>query len=145
MNRSDLEGATLRKCMTVGPLMQANTAVPAAVTTAGNVTYTVAQILSGFILRDPNGAARTDSLPTAALLVAGISPLAVGTIVSFTVMNASDGAADAENITIAAGAGGAFDAAQVAAARVVRTQSSRMVSIRFTNVSVGTEAYVVYM
>ena len=131
--------------MLVGPLLQTQTPVPAAVTTAGNVTYTVAQILSGFILRDPNGAARTDTLPTAAQLVAGISPLAVGSSVSFVVMNASDGAADAENITIAAGAGGGFDAAQAAAARVVRSQASRTIIIRFTNVTLGAEAYVVYM
>jgi hypothetical protein len=46
---------------------------PAEVTTAGAATYTAAQIASGIILRDPNGASRTDTLPTAALLIAGVA------------------------------------------------------------------------
>jgi hypothetical protein len=42
------------------------------ITTAGAVTLTAAQILGGYINRDCNGANRTDTLPTAALLVAQI-------------------------------------------------------------------------
>ncbi len=45
---------------------------PASVDTAGPATYTAAQIGRGIILRDPSGAARTDVLPTAALLIAGV-------------------------------------------------------------------------
>ena len=46
---------------------------PASVDTAGAATYTAAQIGRGIILRDPSGAARTDVLPTAALLIAGVA------------------------------------------------------------------------
>ena len=46
---------------------------PASVDTAGAATYTAAQIGRGIILRDTNGAARTDVLPTAALLIAGVA------------------------------------------------------------------------
>jgi hypothetical protein len=46
---------------------------PASVDTAGAATYTAAQIGRGIILRDTNGANRTDVLPTAALLIAGVA------------------------------------------------------------------------
>lgn len=46
---------------------------PASVDTAGAATYTAAQIGRGIILRDPNGGNRTDVLPTAALLIAGVA------------------------------------------------------------------------
>ena len=119
-------------------------AAPASINTAGNATYTAAQIATGVIVRDPNGAARTDSFPTAALLVAGLPGVKVGQMVSFLLVNGSDGAADAENITMAAGTGGSFDANATAASRIVRTGSSRMVHVRFTNVTAGAEAYVIY-
>jgi hypothetical protein len=117
-----------------------------SLTTAGNVTYTAAQLLSGTIVRDPNGAARTDTLPTAALLVAALNALSgaeVGDLIDVTIWNGSDGAADAETITIAAGTGGTFDAAALAASRIVRTGSSKIIRIRITNVTAGAEAYAV--
>lgn len=46
---------------------------PASVDTAGAATYTAAQIGRGIILRDTNGGNRTDTLPTAALLIAGVA------------------------------------------------------------------------
>jgi hypothetical protein len=110
--------------------------------TAGAVTYTAAQCLAGFIVRDPNGAGRTDVLPTAALLVAAIPGVAVGDTVSVKVINGADAA---ETITIAAGAGGAFDTLQIAATRVIVQNASREVCIRITNVTPSSEAYVAYM
>jgi len=44
----------------------------ATLDTAGAVTYTAAQMLGGLILRDPNGAGRSDVTPTAALIVAAL-------------------------------------------------------------------------
>src|SRR4051812_36220810 len=79
---------------------------PTSDATAGNITYTVAQILGGIIVRDPNGASRTDVLPTAALMVGGLSRPAVGEVRQCLIVNGADAA---ETITLSAGTGGAFD------------------------------------
>jgi hypothetical protein len=55
-----------------------------------------------------------------------------------------NGADAAETITIGAGTGGAFDANQTAASRLIGQNASKLVRIRFTNVTVSSEAYVVY-
>lgn len=116
---------------------------PAAtsINTAGIATYTAAQVLGGIIVRDPNGAGRTDTLPTAALLVAAVPSAAIGMIISCLVVNGADAA---ETITIAAGSGGAFDANQTAASQVIPQNSSKELMIRLTGVASGSEAYVVY-
>lgn len=67
------------------------------ITTAGAVTYTAAQLKAGLILRDPNGAARADLVPTGALLAAAIPGVAVGTSFEFTIRNDADAA---ETITL---------------------------------------------
>lgn len=82
-----------------------------AVATAGAATYTAASIGGGYILRDPNGNNRTDTLPTAALLVAYLrlkaDPYSVGlatyVAMDFIVENTADAA---ETITVAVGTGG---------------------------------------
>lgn len=71
-------------------------------TTADDLTLTAAQLLGGFIDRDPNGGARTDTTPTAALLIAAIIQAGVGNSFEFTIKNSADGA---ETITIGAGTG----------------------------------------
>ena len=77
---------------------------PASVDTAGPATYTAAQIGRGIILRDPSGAARTDVLPTAALLIAGVANVytlaADGDSVQWEVRNTGSFA-----VTISTGAG----------------------------------------
>ena len=78
---------------------------PAAENTAGAATYTAAQIARGIILRDPSGAARTDTLPTAALLIAGVPNVytlgANGDEIVFSVRNVSS----TDAVTLAAGSG----------------------------------------
>lgn len=111
-----------------------------AVNTGGAVTYTAAQILTGWIVRDCAGASRSDVLPTAALLVAAIDGVAIGDVVEVLFVNGSDAA---EVITIGAGSGGAFDAIQVAASRVIPQNASKVVRIRITNITASSEAYVV--
>jgi hypothetical protein len=79
---------------------------PSVITTAGAATYTVANIGSGIIQRDPNGASRTDTLPTAALLIAGLQNLYALTYTGDSLQFRIDNTADAaETITLAAGAG----------------------------------------
>lgn len=130
-------------------LAQRATAAPISINTAGNVTYTAAQLIAGTIVRDPNGAARSDTLPTAALLVAALKSPKVGQEIETLLINGAD--AVAESITLNAGAGGAFDANQTAASRLVGivvaggTPGGRaIVKIRLTNVTPAAEAYVVY-
>lgn len=125
----------------IGPIQ--GDALPAAASknTAGPVTLTAAEILGGIVVADCAGAGRTYTLPTAALLVAAIPGVAIGDIVRCLIVNGSDAA---EAITLAAGAGGAFDANQTAASQVIGQNTSKTVTIRLTNVTLTTEAYVVY-
>lgn len=110
--------------------------------TAGPLTVTAAMILGGTLLRDPNGAGRTDVLSTAALLVAAIPGAAVGDIIALYVVNCADAA---ETITMSVGTGGTWKATQPAAARIIPQNTSRWVFMRLTNVGGGTEAYDAWM
>lgn len=109
--------------------------------TAGARTYTAAEVIGGIIVRDPNGAGRTDTLPTAALLVAALDRPRVGDTLTLAIINGADAA---ETITLNAGTGGGFDTNQTDASRVIPQNSSKDVYIRLTNVTAGSEAYVVY-
>jgi hypothetical protein len=110
--------------------------------TVGAVTYTVAQLLGGFINRDPNGAGRTDILPTAAALVAAIPGCQVGSGFVFTIRNNADAA---ETITLNAGTGGTLSAAgQSTTTSTIVQNNSRQFAIVFTNVTLGSEAYIAY-
>lgn len=116
--------------------------VPISDATAGNRTWTAAEILTGIIVRATAGASRSDTLPTAALLVAAVPGAQVGDTIEFMLVN---GASAAETITVNAGAGGGFDANQPAGTRVLAQNVTKMINIRLTNVTPASEAYVVYM
>ncbi len=72
--------------------------------TGGNYAITAAAIAGGLVTRDPNGGARTDTLPTGELLDAEFtSPaMAVGDTVTCMYMNTADAA---ETITLAVNTG----------------------------------------
>lgn len=125
------------------PALLYDGALPAAASHAdvGNVVLTAAEILSGIIVADTNGASRNYTLPTAALLVAALPGVQVGDVVRCLIVNGADAA---EVITLIAGANGAFDVNQTAVSRVIGQNTSKVLHVRFTNVGVGTEAYVVY-
>ena len=74
--------------------------------------------------------------------MAALPGCAVGDVLRCYVVNGSDAA---ESITVDAGAGGAYDAAQIAASRIVPQNGSKTITIRLTNVTGGAEAYVVAM
>src|SRR5690349_8059679 len=110
--------------------------------TAGAVTLAAAELLTRLIVADPNGAGRTYTFPTAALLVAAMVAAGncqVGSTLDVLIVNGADAA---ETITLAAGAGGAFDANQTASSRVIPQNTQKTVRIRITNIGGGTEAYV---
>lgn len=106
------------------------------ITTAGNHTFTTAEILSGLILRDCAGGSRTDTLPAAADLVAAVQGAQVNHAFEVEIRNFSDAA---ETITIAAGAGGTTSGTMT-----IATANTKRLAVVFTNVTVGSEAYTVY-
>lgn len=121
---------------------QSGTAAFTSLNTAGNLTYSAAQLLTGTIIRDPNGGSRSDSLDTAANIVAAMPGCKVGDTITCYLVNGADAA---ETITVGAGSGGTFDANQIAASRIVIQNTSKTIKIRLTNVGSGTEAYAVCM
>ena len=121
-------------------LAQETVPAPTSLATAGPVTLTAAQVLTQVYVRDCAGASRTDTLPTAALLVAALKNPVVGQMIRLKVVNGSDPIT--EVLTIAAGTGGAYDTNQTAVAQIVGGGASKDIRIRITNVA--TPAYVVY-
>lgn len=124
----------------VGSPMVYNVAAPASIT--GNQTYLSADILNGTIIHGNAGAA-TGTLPTAALLASAIKgilgmQMQVGDMVECLIVNGGTAA-----ITISAGAGGSFDGNQGAPSQVISVGSSKYVQLRFTNITVGSEAYTI--
>lgn len=92
---------------TAGPLRAgehiAKGTVVSTIATAGVVAYTAAQILGGLILRDPAGAGRADTLPTASDIIKALGPdPQVGESFEFTIRNTADAA---ETITVSAATG----------------------------------------
>jgi hypothetical protein len=73
--------------------------LPAADATGGAITYTVAQMFQGLIIRNGGGAV-SDVTPTAAALVAAIDNCAIGDSWEFAIENDSAGAT---NITLTGG------------------------------------------
>ena len=98
-------------------------------------TVTVAQIMKGIADCIPTAAA-TFTLPTAALLVAGIANAQVGDSFSWFVNNASAGA---NTITVTAGASGTADGTMTVAQGVVR-----QFVFLLTNVTGAAETYSVW-
>ena len=111
----------------------------AVITTASDVTDTAAQILGGIIDRDCASSARSDVLPTAALLVQAMREEKVGDVVKCLIVNNSDAN---EAITIVAGDGGTVK--NIAAARTVPQNTSRMLFIIITAIG-AVPTYDVYM
>lgn len=70
------------------------------ITTAGDATYTAANLATGRILRDPAGSNRTDTTDTAATLISTLGLVADWMEASCTIVNTADAA---ETITLAGG------------------------------------------
>jgi hypothetical protein len=105
----------------------------ATVTAAEATTYTAAQILGGVILRDCASSARTDVLPSAALLIAALKEDTIGQVIKCLIVNNSDAA---ETITIDAGDGGTIT--QIAGTRIIVQNTSRMIYIRIDSATTYT-------
>lgn len=109
------------------------------ITTEDDASYTAAQLLAGLIDRDPNGADRADTLPTAAALVAALPGVVAGSTFDFTIRNLTDAQAG-ETITVTAP-----DASvTISGVATVELGKSRQFRVRFDNVTAGAEAYTAY-
>lgn len=98
------EPTTIKNNLRVKSGIVLEESAPATDATAAAITMTAAQVLSGLILRDPNGAGRADLLPTVAALVAGLrNPRDLsGASFEFTIRNTADAA---ETITVTTNTG----------------------------------------
>jgi hypothetical protein len=108
--------------------------------TAGNRTVAAAELLTRVIARDPNGGNRTDTLPTATLLVAELAKRGgaeVGDILEVRYLNTADAA---ETITLAAGTGGTVGNTKVTTAFGQNTA----LHLVFRITGVATPTYTVY-
>lgn len=87
-----------------GPFTRKPRSTVANITTAGAGTYTAANLLTGRITRDPNGANRTDTTDTAANIIAaaGLALTADYQEKDCLIVNTADAA---ETITLAGGVG----------------------------------------
>lgn len=108
----------------------------ATIATAGPVTYTAAQLLGGLILRATTGAARSDTTPTAALIVAAISGALAGRSFEFTIRN---DAGAAETITLLAGVG-----VTLSGTMTIAQNNMRRFRLVITNAGTATEAVTIY-
>ena len=106
------------------------------INTAGNETYTADQLKGKVIRRDPNGAGRTDTTPTAAQIVANIHDCIVGSSYEFMIMNTAD--AD-EDVTVAAGTG-----VTLVGTFVVVQDEIRRFEVVVTNATASSEAVTIY-
>lgn len=108
---------------------------------AGTLTLTAANMLTGICTINPS-TANTTTFDTAANIVAAVNNSSagavIGDIVDFLVINGNGTNA----ITVAAGSGGSFDTNQ--ANRSIPINTSKEFLIRLTNVTAGSEAYIIY-
>jgi hypothetical protein len=130
------QSAGALKLMIVAGVDGTYTSTVSTITTAGAATLTTAQMLGGIILRDPAGAGRTDTTPTAAQLVAAIPGVKNGTTFRLMYRNTADAA---ETITIAGGTG-----VTISGTATIAQNNSKSFLVRIDEVTSGSEAVTVY-
>ena len=107
--------------------------------TAGVIAYTPAGMLSGLIIRDPNGAGRADTVPSAVDLCEAMGGQAfVGASFEFVIRNTAGGA---ETITVTADAGAT---ATLSGTMTIGQNNSKRFLAVLTNVTLTTETYTLY-
>lgn len=107
---------------------------PVTKTTAGVVTYSSDEFLGGLILRDPNGAIRSDVTPTAALIVASIAGAEVGSSYELDIRNTG-----AFTITMTAGTG-----VTLSGTMTIAQNNTKRFRVLVTNATAGAEAVTLY-
>lgn len=121
---------------------------PYSATSATAFTLSAASLGTGICVLNSSasGSAVTATLDTAANIVAYVnnnsSGAVIGDYISALIVNGST--TSGNTITLAAGSGGGFDTNQGTASRQILLNSSKYIFVRLTNVTSGSEAYVVY-
>lgn len=110
-----------------------------SISTASAVTYTAAQLCGGRIDRDPAGASRLDTLPTAASLVSFLDNAVVGMSLDFIVHNTADAQetitlVDSSDITVFTGT-----------PMLIGREDTHHYLLIFTSVTPGSEAAILYL
>jgi len=105
------------------------------ITQTTNRTYTADEVLKGLIVRDPTTTAVTDTLPTAALLLAALPGAKVGTNIFLLIKNLGTSTGV---VTVAAGSGGTLSGTATVAAI-----STKLFRLEFTNVT-NSPAYTIH-
>ena len=114
----------------------------ATVTTAAAVTFSATEVLGGLILRDPNGAARADLLPTASAIIGAINGPFVGLGFEFTIRNTADAA---EAITVTTNSGLTLSGTMTIAQSNTKRFLAVITAVGGTNgVAAGGDAVTVY-
>ena len=118
---------------------------PTSISTGAGFTATAFQLSTGIFVVGAS-ASLTMTFDTAANLVALVNARSAGAVVGDVIQClVINGASGAFTVTLAANAsGGSYDANQAAASRIIAQNTSKYVFIRLTNVTPGSEAYVVY-
>lgn len=118
-----------------GPLLFGG-ATNGSVTATSGATLTVAQMLSGLIVRSgPSSAGFTDTTPTAAALVAALPGVSVGSAFRLVILNKSN-----QTLTMAGGSG----VTTTNDTLTVATVNAKEFMCVFTNVTLGSEAVYMY-
>lgn len=106
------------------------------ISTAAAVTYSAAEVLGGLILRDPNGAGRSDVTPTAAEIIHALKPTSANVSFQFTVRNTADAS---ETITVTAGTGITLSGTMT----IAQNNSKDFLAV-ITSIAPGAEAVTIY-
>jgi hypothetical protein len=104
--------------------------------TGGNKTWAAADVLTGIIARDPNGAGRSDTLPAAAAIYALLPDARSGASFSFDYINTSD-AGVGETIKLIGGSGMTLSPTAI----WIPAGGSKRLLCRFTNAGTACTVY----
>lgn len=104
----------------------------ATIATAGNATITAANLATGVVLRDPNGAARSDTLDTAANIASALGLANLGDTATLIIRNTGE---SAESLTISGGAGNVYS-------RAVFCQAGAFIALQIVRFTPSTSAAV---
>ena len=128
----------------LGTCYYQGTGAPISTVPGAASTIDIGQLLTGIIIQAPS-AGNTSTLDTAANVVAGCNKIGSGAQVGDVLSAYFGNGSGANTITIASGSGGTFDANIPAANKTIAVNGSRWVFARLTNVTPGSEAYVIYL
>jgi hypothetical protein len=130
----------------LGTNWMAGFGAPRTLSSATGGTIDAGDLMTGIItIKNTNTSTSTFTFDTAANMVSAVNSCSAGAVIGdyiqCLIIN-STGSGAGGTLTLAAGSGGSFDANQ--SAPIVAVGTSRYVFVRLTNVTGGSESYVIY-